>query len=360
MTAIVAAGLAARAQARSGTPLPRATGVQRRPALAAAGRRRAARVAIERRRAARTVRVRHHGRRRAARASCACTLRITDRTRLARRNARPRAAHASRSNVALPLGRRRRSGEAHALTLHDARVFGQSWERWCSATRRHRQRPRRGEPVLPEARVLLRPRCSASRADLQGAASLALSNLMLGARHHRRRTAAWSATRSTSSCTTRPGSCASALAAAGAQVQARARVAARAALAGGIDIAARTRARARRRCRRHRGGGRFGWQADVSASLAGPTPAERHAAVGPTGALPTVGGLQLRATLAAGQAPALALHWHRPGGAPTSAALWPQPDGAALARMLAQGRAEPRRPRRARDDARRRRRRRAR
>ena len=333
MTAIVAAGLAARAQARSGHEPPRATGGQaglrwRLPrvdsgTVAIDGFATLALFAFDSAPGASGTR------------ELRLTVSVTD--RIGWLAASPDLElRAITLELGLPLGAA--AGGSARLVLHDGRVFGQSWEALVlgNAAGVGSAAAAAVSAVLPEARVLVSAGVQRITADLQGAASLALSNLMLALG------------------VTAPngGVVASALdqlvldpaglvhqrlAAAGAQVQAALASLLGPGLAGGIDVAAR-------RVRVHgggadatAGGGRFGWQADLQADLAGPTPGVSGTlSIGPTGALPTVGGLQLRATLAAGQAPALELRWHPAGAAAsTAAALWPHPDGAALLRMLA-------------------------
>jgi hypothetical protein len=189
--------------------------------------------------------------------------------------------------------------------------------------------------VPPDARVLVSAGVQRITPDLTGAASLALSNLLL-ALGLPAQTGGVGASALDPLVLDPAGLVRQRLAAAGAQLQAALASLLGPGLAGGIDLAAR-------RVRVHgggadatAGGGRFGWQADLQADLGGPTPGlSGTLSIGPNSALPTVGGLQLRAVFAAGQAPALQLHWHPAGAASTAAALWPQPDGPALLRMLA-------------------------
>jgi hypothetical protein len=333
MTAIVAAGLAARAQARSGHEPPRATGVQaglrwRLPrvdsgTVAIDGFATLGLFAFDAAAGASATR------------ELRLTLNVTD--RIGWLVASPDLElRAITLELGLPLGAT--AGGSARLVLHDARVFGQSWEALVlgNAAGVGSAAAAAVSAVLPEARVLVSAGVQRITADLQGAASLALSNLMLALG------------------VTAPngGVVASALdqlvldpaglvhqrlVAAGAQVQAALASLLGPGLAGGIDVAARRVRVQGGGADATAGGGRFGWQADLQADLAGQTPGVSGTlSIGPTGALPTVGGLQLRATLAAGQAPALELRWHAAGAAAsTAAALWPHPDGAALLRMLA-------------------------
>ena len=76
------------------------------------------------------------------------------------------------ADVSLPLDGASGDGASATITLHDARVFGQSWERLTLGT---------GDgavPVLPEARVLLAAAVQRIRADVAGTASVALTQLL--------------------------------------------------------------------------------------------------------------------------------------------------------------------------------------
>ncbi|HEY2925404.1 DUF6603 domain-containing protein, partial [Piscinibacter sp.] len=208
-------------------------------------------------------------------------------------------------------------GEARVV-LHEARVFGQSWESLVVGL---------GEddvPVLPEARVLLSAAVQRLTADLGSARSLALSNLfsalgLIGvnggvvgdavdqfvhdpAGFVRQRLVAASAAVETA--------IASLLGPLGAS----------------IDLAARS-------VHVHGGGstlGRFGWQADVTASLSG---LDGELRFGPDAALPTTGSLQIQVALAPF---AITLQWQQSATRQVVVPLWPAPDGQALARVLAQ------------------------
>ena len=208
-------------------------------------------------------------------------------------------------------------GEAR-VRLHEARVFGQSWETLTLGNLDDAM------PALPEARVLLSAALQRLGADLSSARSIALSQLlkalgladasggMVGdaidqlvhdpAGLVRQRLAA---------ATSQLGSALNALLGP---------------LGAGIDLATRT-------VHVQGGGsaaGRFGWRADASISPAG---LSGQLSFGPEAALPTVGGLQLRIALAPF---AVSLHWHQSATQGSVAALWPHPDGQALARMAAQ------------------------
>lgn len=209
-------------------------------------------------------------------------------------------------------------GEARVV-LHEARVFGQSWEALVLGAVDDD-----AVPLLPEARVLLSAAVQRLTADLGSARSLALSNLF----------AALGLTAASGGVVgdavdqlihDPAGLLRQRLAAAGAQVSA-ALNSLLGPLGAGIDLATQT-------VRVQGGGssaGRFGWHADVSAS---PTGIAGTLSVGADAALPTVGGLQLQLAL---NPFAVSLHWHQSSSRTVTAPLWPAPDGQALARMLAQ------------------------
>ncbi len=333
MTAIVAAGLAARAMARSGESLPRATDVQAGlrwalPALASGtvaidGFASLGLFAFDATAGASGIR------------ELRLTLRITD--RIGWLAASPELElRAVTLELGLPLGAA--AGGNARLVLHDARVFGQSWEALVlgNAAGIGDAATAAANAVLPEARVLVSAAVQRVTADLQGAASLALSSLMqaLGLTAPNGGVVASALDQLVLDPA---GLVQQRLAAAAAQVQAALTALLGPTLAGGIDLAARRVRVQGGGADATAGGGRFGWQADLVAALSGLTPGVSGTlSVGPTAALPTVGGLQLRATLAAGHAPVLDLDWHpAAAAASTAAALWPQPDGAALLRMLA-------------------------
>ncbi len=146
--------------------------------------------------------------------------------------------------------------------------------------------------------------------------------------------------RSTSSCTTPPAWCGSALRSAGAQVAA-AVDSLLGPLAASVDLPSHAV--------RVQGGdgtsGRFGWHADVSAS---PTALGGQLRFGPDAALPTVGGLQLQLDLNPLRATLL---WHQPGGRSDTVALWPAPDAAGPRPHARAGSAQPGRACGARADA---------
>jgi hypothetical protein len=314
ITAIVAAGLAARAHARVATPLPRATGMcagLRWELPAVAGGALAIKGSAELSllsfntttgvTSERVLRARLH---------------IGD--RLGWLSATPELSlRTIAADVTMPL-----DGSAAGstrITLQDARVFGQSWERLILGTGAG------AVSVLPEARVLLAAAVQRLRADVASSASDACADLLTALALIDASGGA-EADAFEQLVHDPAGLIRQRLAAAGDQL-----AEAVAALLGppgaSIDFVARSV--------RVSGGdatrGRFGWSADVTAAPSGLSGTLKF---GPDGALPVVGGLQLRFTL---QPFAGSVHWHHPGGGSDSAVLWPAPDAAALARMLARG-----------------------
>ena len=206
------------------------------------------------------------------------------------------------------------------LTLHEASVFGQSWER----LRMGNVPGLSGvQPVLPEARVLLAALVQRLTADVSGPSSVALADAMeaLGLIAD----AGGVVANAVDQLVHDPGGLIrQRMALVGAELQA-----ALSALLGplAIDIDWGTRTVA------WQGGGassgRFGWTADVQLA---PSGASGSFKIGPDAALPLVGGLQLQFNL---QPFGATLVWRHAGGGSDSAPLWPTPDAQALARMLA-------------------------
>jgi hypothetical protein len=312
MTAIVAAGLAGRAHVRVATPLPPATGMRAGlrwelpavtdGALAITGSAELSLFSFDIATGATSERV------------LRAQLRIGD--RLSWLSATPELSLRSISaDLALPLDGSA-AGTAR-ITLHDARVFGQSWERLVLGTGAG------AVPVLPEARVLLAAAVQRLRADVAIGASIACADL-LSALALVDASGGIEADAFDQLVHDPGGLIRQRLAAAGDEL-----ADAVAALLGpqgiGIDFAARSV--------RVQGGdasrGRFGWSADVTGAPSGLSGTLKF---GPDAALPVVGGLQVRLTL---NPFAASVHWHHPGGGSDSATLWPAPDAAALARMLA-------------------------
>jgi len=208
-------------------------------------------------------------------------------------------------------------GEAR-VQLHEARVFGQSWELLVVGL---------GEddvPVLPEARVLLSAAVQRLTADLGSVRSLALSNLfsalgLIGVNGGVVGDAVDQFVHDPA------GFVRQRLAAASDAIDA-AITSLLGPLGASVDLAARSV---------HVQGdggaaGRFGWFADVSAS---PSGLSGVLSFGPEAALPTTGSLQLQVALVPF---AITLHWQQSATRQVVVPLWPQPDGQALARVLAQ------------------------
>lgn len=204
-----------------------------------------------------------------------------------------------------------------AIHLHDARVFGQSWERLTIGT---------GDgavPVLPEARVLLSAALQRVRADAAGAGAAALTRLLtaLGIAD----AAGALVGDALDQLVHDPVGLVRERMAAG-----RADVSAAVAellgpVADGADMAARSI--------RVSGGdaaaGRFGWHADVTAGVSGLSGELRFGGPGddsPAGGLECMVGLDPFA---------ITLHWHRANGTTSDLALWPSPDAGAIGRLLA-------------------------
>ena len=203
------------------------------------------------------------------------------------------------------------------IALHDARVFGQSWERLVIGN------VAGAVPVLPEARVLLAAAIQRLRNDVAGGASIMVADL-LAALGLAQSTGGVVADAVDQLVNDPGGLLRQRLAAALDEIQTAVN-ALLGPLGASIDLATHT-------VHVQGGGasaGRFGWSADVSAS---PSGVSGSLNIGPDAALPVVGGLQLRIAL---QPLSASLHWNHPGGGSDVAALWPGPDAAALARMLA-------------------------
>ncbi|NUZ08358.1 DUF6603 domain-containing protein [Piscinibacter koreensis] len=335
MTAIVAAGLAGRARARSASEPPSATGVEAglrwtlpevaSGSVAIGGFASLALFGFD----ADTAAISRPG-------DLRVTLRITDRIGwLAASPDLELRALTLEFAVLLARGEGAAASGRTRLVLHDARVFGQSWEALVVGAG-DLGAAGVGEAVLPEARVLVSAALQRVTSDFEGAASRALADLLrvLGLVAPNGGVVAGALDQLVFDPA---GLLRQRLAIAADEVQAALGLLLGPALAAGLDLASRRVHVQGGGADATRGGGRFGWQADLTASFDGAAPRLSGSfAIGPSAALPTTGGLQLRGSLAAGQPPALTLHWHAAGGAGSrSAALWPQPDGAALLRMLA-------------------------
>ncbi len=212
------------------------------------------------------------------------------------------------------------------VTLHDATLFGQSWERLRlghvpsalgSAGLAQMQ------AVLPEARVLLASFAQRLVADVGGASQVALADVLealgLLAPSGGIVATAWD------QLVFDPGGLVrQRLQLVGGELQ-TALAALLGPLAVDVDWAARSVAL--------QGGGatagRFGWSADV---LVAPTGVSGSLSLGPDAALPLVGGLRLQLGL---QPFTATLMWQRSLGVSDTAPLWPAPDVPAVTRMLA-------------------------
>ena len=314
LTAIVAAGLAQRARERAATPLPDPTGVHAglrwvlpidaTGTVTISGRADLQLFAFDQGSGIDTSRV------------LRVQLRIGD--RLGWLASTPELElRAVSADLTLPLDGT--SPGSSRVVLHDGRVFGQSWEALALGNLDDD-----AVAVLPEARVLLAAAIQRLTADLGGTASLALGNLLkaLGLVAANGGVVGDAVDQLVHDPA---GLVRQRLASAGADIAAGLN-SLLGPLGASLDLPTRT-------VRVLSGGsalGRFGWQADVSAS---PSALNGQLRFGPDAALPTVGGLQLQLDL---NPLRVSLHWHRSGGSSDVATLWPAPDGQALARMLAQ------------------------
>ncbi|HPG77221.1 MAG TPA: hypothetical protein PK756_01065 [Piscinibacter sp.] len=314
LTAIVAAGLAQRARERAATPLPEATGVHAglrwvlpedaTGTVLISGRAELQLFAFDEGSGIDVSRV------------LRVQLRLGD--RLGWLASSPELElRAVSADLTLPLDGS--SPGSARLVLHDGRVFGQSWEALALGNLDDD-----AVPLLPEARVLLAAAMQRLTADLGGTASLALGNLLkaLGLIAANGSVVGDAVDQLVHDPA---GLLRQRLASAGASVSTSLN-ALLGPLGASIDLPTQT-------VRVQGGGsalGRFGWQADLSAS---PSALSGQLRFGPDAALPTVGGLQLQLDL---NPLRVSLLWHRSGGSSEVAALWPAPDGQALARMLAQ------------------------
>ncbi|MDQ3009337.1 MAG: hypothetical protein M3X11_01335, partial [Acidobacteriota bacterium] len=206
-------------------------------------------------------------------------------------------------------------GEA-TVTLHDARVNGQSWERLVLGTGPG------AVPVLPEARILLAAAMQRVTADVAGTASVALANLLtaLGIIAPNGGVAGDAVDQLVHDPA---GLVRQRLAVAGTELS-EAIAALLGPLSASVDLGARSV--------RVQGGsdasGRFGWHADVTASPAGISGQVRFGAETPS---QPAGALNLTVALNPLQ---VSLQWHQPGGAVDAVHLWPNPDPMAIARVV--------------------------
>jgi hypothetical protein len=312
ITAIVAAGLAERARIRAATPLPEPTGIHAgvrwvlptttNGTLSITGDALLTLLAYDLDTGVDTSR------------RLRARLRIAD--RLGWLSSTPELElRAVSADISIPLDGTG-SGEA-TLTLHDGRVFGQSWERLTLGN------VAASVPVLPEARVLLAAAVQRITTDAAGTASVALTQLLTALGivgsgggvvgdavdqlvHDpsgllRQRLAAAESQLSSALATL--------LGPLGATVHLGTRTIH---LVGGSDST-----------------GRFGWHADITASPSALTGQVRFGASVPS---QPAGGLNLIVDL---QPLHVSLQWHQSGGATDTVALWPNPEATPLARMLA-------------------------
>jgi large repetitive protein len=312
ITAIVAAGLALRARIRSTTPLPEPTGVRAGLRVAVAPTTTGAvsisgdavlqlfaydeAAGID---TSRALRIR---------------LRLADRLGWLTSTADVELRMVT-ADLTMPL-----DGAGHGaatVTLHDARVFGQSWERLTLGAGPG------AVPVMPEARTLLASAVQRVTADAAGPASVALAQLLtalgiVGA-------GGGVVGDAVDQLIFDPGGLLrERLAAAGAAISA-----AVATLVGPTSASVDLGARRLRVAGGSDTAGRFGWHADVTASPSGLVGQLRFGAASP--AQPR-GGLAVVVDL---QPFRVSLQWRQPGGALDDIALWPNPDPAAIARAVA-------------------------
>ena len=207
-------------------------------------------------------------------------------------------------------------GEA-AITLHDARVGGQSWERLVLGTGPE------AVPVLPEARILLAAAIQRLTSDVAGSASLQLSQL-LKALGLIAPTGGVAGDAVDQLVHDPAGLLRQRLGLAGTEISN-----AVTALLGPVAVGVDLRADSIRIQGGNNTSGRFGWHADVTASAAGLSGQVRFGADLPS---TPAGGLNLTVALNPLQA---SLQWHQPGGSTDTVALWPSPDPLAVARTVA-------------------------
>jgi hypothetical protein len=228
-------------------------------------------------------------------------------------------------DAAIPLGGGAPPATA-TLTLHDARVLGQSWERLVVGF--DASDGVGFGPLLPEARLLIAT--AVQRVGLDAAANplaQALTDLGEalglivngGAVHDAFDQLVHDAS----------GLVGAALATARTDV-----ADALARLLGPVAAAVDLDAGTVRLSGADRTGGLFGWTADVTVTPTADTTPSITGTVtfGPDASVGPAGGAQL----VIGLSPFTAtFHWHQPGGTTEPVALWPAPDGAAMARTLA-------------------------
>jgi hypothetical protein len=208
------------------------------------------------------------------------------------------------------------AGQA-SITLHDARVFGQSWERLIVGT------VPGSVPVLPEVRVLLAAAVQRLTTDVAGSASVALAQLLTG--FGIIDPAGGVAGDAVDQLVHDPtGFVGQRFAAAATQIKTAA-----SALLGPIATSVDFDARSVRLSGGSDTSGRFGWHADVTA---GPAGVSGHLQLGANASGAATGQLNFVVDFNPLHA---SLVWHRTGGTTDTIVLWPSPDAAAIARAVA-------------------------
>ncbi|MBK9316487.1 MAG: hypothetical protein IPM55_19920 [Acidobacteria bacterium] len=217
------------------------------------------------------------------------------------------------ADVQLPLD----GGQGTAtVTLHDARVNGQSWERLVLGTGAG------AAPVLPEARILLAAAIQRVTADAAGTASVALKDLLtalsiIAPNGGVEADAIDQLIHDPAEFVTQR------LAAAGSSVS-NAVATLLGPLSSSIDLSSRT-------VHVQGGGdasGRFGWEVDV---LASPSGLGGHVRFGTDTSSQPQGALSLTLQLSPFQ---ISMNWTQPGGAVETVQMWPNPDAQTIARTL--------------------------
>ena len=203
------------------------------------------------------------------------------------------------------------------VTLHDARVAGQSWERLVLGNGPG------AVPVLPEARILLAAAIQRVTADVAGSASLELTRLLTAVGIIA--PTGGVAGDAVDQLVNDPGGLLrQRLTVAGAEVSN-----AVAALLGPLAASVNLGAHSVRVLGGGNTSGRFGWHADVTASATGLSGQLRFGADTPS---QPAGALNLILDLNPLQA---ALQWHQPGGSVDTLTLWPNPEPLPIARAMA-------------------------
>ncbi|CAH0137466.1 hypothetical protein SRABI26_00389 [Arthrobacter sp. Bi26] len=316
VTAIVCSGLAARARVRAVTPLPRPTAIEAGVVLNVPPSGGTLKITAEARLTLVSYDLQSAGpaealdltRRLRAR------LRVSDRTGwlLATPEAELRAVSA---DVLVPLDGA--ASGTSTVTLHDARIFGQSWEELILGTGPG------AVAVLPEARSLLAVLVQRLTADATSAASMALADLMqaLGLIAP----TGGLAGDALDQLIRDPGGLIRDRLADAVQDVVDPLNDLLGPAAAGLDLATRTLSLTAGSDLT----GRFGWSLQLTASPASTT---GRVLFGPATPSLRTGSLQFEVLLAPFRA---RIHWHQPGGAVHLIQLWPDPDPAAIGRGIA-------------------------